>query len=214
MPIIDLTHLIEPAMPVYPGTEPPVLQQANTIERDGFAEKRLMMHSHTGTHMDAPAHMLPGGKTLDAFNVSDFYGKAVCVDVSDRDRKYIDLTDLLPFEKDLRDAKVLILRTGWETRWGNTSFFVGFPAMTPAAARWIVDQGIKGVGADAISIDRMEDHHFPVHHVLFGAGMFIIENLTALNQVGRVFTIACLPLRIHDADGAPARIIAVTGDYT
>ena len=67
MKILDLTHLIEEAMPVYPETEPPKLTPSNTFEQHGFRETLLTMGSHTGTHMDAPAHMLRDGKTLDQF---------------------------------------------------------------------------------------------------------------------------------------------------
>ena len=69
MRVIDLTHTICEDMPVYPGTEPPKLQTANTIERDGFRETLLTMYSHTGTHMDAPAHLYAGRITLDAFHL-------------------------------------------------------------------------------------------------------------------------------------------------
>ena len=68
-------------MPVYPGTEPPILEEANTITRDGFAEKKLSLFSHTGTHMDAPAHMIPNGRTLDSYPVEEFFGRAVMLDL-------------------------------------------------------------------------------------------------------------------------------------
>ena len=67
MKMLDLTHCITLEMPVYPGTEPPRLTAACTMEKDGFRETLLEMYSHTGTHMDAPAHMLPNGRTLDDF---------------------------------------------------------------------------------------------------------------------------------------------------
>ncbi len=80
MKIIDLTHTIKEEMPVYPGTEPPVLRVANTIEKDHFKETLLSMYSHTGTHVDAPAHVFAGKMTLDAFPASQFTGKALVID--------------------------------------------------------------------------------------------------------------------------------------
>ena len=74
MKMLDLTHCITPEMPVYPGTEPPRLTAACTMEKDGFRETLLEMYSHTGTHMDAPAHMLPNGRTLDDFPAETFAG--------------------------------------------------------------------------------------------------------------------------------------------
>ena len=83
MKILDLTHLIEEAMPVYPETEPPKLTPSNTFEQHGFRETLLTMGSHTGTHMDAPAHMLRDGKTLDQFPADKYIGTAYVLDCSD-----------------------------------------------------------------------------------------------------------------------------------
>lgn len=86
MRVIDLTHTISENMPVYPGTEPPVLAGANTYEKDGFKETKLTMYTHTGTHMDPPAHLFSGRTTLDAFPASQFIGKALVIECSDLKR--------------------------------------------------------------------------------------------------------------------------------
>ena len=209
MKLIDLTHPIEPGMPVFPGTRLPILQEANTVEHDGFAEKKITMYSHTGTHMDAPAHMQPGGKTLDAYAAEDFYGPAVLADFSQNTAPYIERHQLVPYQSRLRQAKFLILHTNWSRFWGSPDYFSNFPALSPDAAAFAISLGIKGIGVDAISIDRMPDHHFPVHHLLFNAGLFIIENLANLQQVGMQFTLACFPMQIKNADGAPVRAVAI-----
>ena len=72
MKVIDLTHVISEDMPVYPGTEPPKLEPANTYEKDGFKETLMSMYTHTGTHMDPPAHLFADRTTLDQFPVSQF----------------------------------------------------------------------------------------------------------------------------------------------
>ena len=82
MKVIDLTHVIESGMPVYPGTEPPALEPANTWERDGFKETKISMYSHTGAHMDPPAHLYRDRTTLDAFPPEQFIGTALVVDCS------------------------------------------------------------------------------------------------------------------------------------
>ena len=83
MKVIDLTHTIKENMPVFPGTEPPKLAPASTFETDGFRETLLTMFSHTGTHMDAPAHVREDGITLDKFPADKFVGKAIVIDCSD-----------------------------------------------------------------------------------------------------------------------------------
>ena len=83
MKAIDLTHFIAEDMPVYPGTEPPKLAPANTYEKDGFKETLMTMFTHTGTHMDPPAHLFEGRTTLDKFPVEQFVGKALVIDCTD-----------------------------------------------------------------------------------------------------------------------------------
>ena len=212
MKIVDLTHLIEISMPVYPGTEPPQLDEANKIVTDGFAEKRISMHSHTGTHMDAPAHMLANSKTLDQYGLSEFYGNAVMVDFSVTPVERMGLERLAQYQDLLEKASFLVLRTGWAKRWGQADYFNGFPALTPQAAKWLVGLGIRGIGVDAISIDRMEDSDFPIHNILFNAGVFVIENLANLRELGQEFVLGCFPLKIKDADGAPARVAAFSAE--
>ena len=80
MKIIDLTHTISEDMPVYPGTEPPMLKPANTYEKDGFRETLFSLYSHTGTHVDPPAHLFADRTTLDALPIEQFAGKALVID--------------------------------------------------------------------------------------------------------------------------------------
>ena len=80
MKVIDLTHVMTERMPVYPGTMPPSFEPANSYEQDGFKETKIVLWSHTGTHMDPPAHLYPGRTTLDRFPPEQFIGKAVVID--------------------------------------------------------------------------------------------------------------------------------------
>jgi arylformamidase len=208
MKIVDLTHWIEPGMPVFPGTEPPLLAEESSIARDGFAEKKLLLYSHTGTHLDAPAHMLVEGRTLDSYPIASFTGRAVMADFSACRLERIELSLLLPYAERLEKARFLILRTGWGNRWGQAAYFEDFPALSAQAADWLVQTGIAGLGTDAISIDRIYDPDFPIHRRIFSAGLFAIENLANLDQLPAEFTLGCFPLAIRSADGAPSRVVA------
>ena len=208
MKLVDLTHPIDASTPVFPGSQPVQVMEASTITADGYAEKRICLDSHTGTHMDAPAHMLSHSQTLDTFAISDFYGKAVLADLRSASQSDIGLEQLTPYAQPLKKTSFLVLRTGWAERWGSDEYFHDFPALTAQAAEWLVVLGIRGIGIDAISIDRMESTTFPIHHILFKAGVFVIENLTNLDGLGQEFSLGCFPLKIKDADGAPARVVA------
>ncbi len=195
-------------MPVYPGSEPPQLTQEAIIERDGFAEKRLTFSSHTGTHVDAPAHMLLEGKSLSDLPINTFIGSALILDVAGRQE--IKAQSILPCVNELAEVDFVLLKTGWEHRWGQPSYFEHFPVLTPEAAELMGTLGLQGVGVDAISVDRIEETTYPVHNLLFNANMILIENLRNLDALPEEkFTFMALPMPIFEGDGAPARVIAI-----
>lgn len=206
--VLDLTHPLSEGMPVYPGTEGPTIRQANTVARDGFAEKLLTMYSHTGTHIDAPAHMLPGGATLDQLAVGHFVGRACVLDVEGCSR--IDVERLEAQAARLAGCDFVLFHTGWSRHWGHEAYFHDFPVLSPEAARWLATRGLKGVGFDAISVDPVGAMVFENHHILFQAGLILIENLTGLKPLlQRHFLFACLPLKLMEADGSPVRAVAI-----
>lgn len=208
MKIIDLTHEIKEGMPVYPGTLEPKLIQANTIEKDGFAEKLITMVSHTGTHMDAPCHTVAGQKTISELDINDLCGKACMIDVTTVKGK-ITADMLRQYDKELKAAKIAVLYSGWDKYWGDEKFFTGFPVMDTDAAAYLVSTGVKGVVSDMISVDSVDCFTLDVHRVLFTAGMFVAENLKGLDRLKSLdFEIGIFPLNIKDGDGSPIRALA------
>lgn len=215
MRIIDLSHAIHQEMPVFPGTEPPQLKSANTLEKDGFVEVKLIMYSHTGTHIDAPSHMRPGGLALDQFSIEDFIGPGLVIDCTDWARSgQITRQHLQTWEAKLGQAKYLILKTGWSSYWGTNDYFRGFPTLTEEAAAWLVTHSnLRGIGVDAITVDQMDSTAFPIHHILFEQNFLVIENLCNLEQLpDEDFTFSCLPLKTQNADGSPIRAVAIMKD--
>lgn len=215
MRIIDLTHIIDENMSVFPGTNPPVLNRKYTIEEHGFREAEITMFSHTGTHIDVPAHMLMNGATLDELPVEQFIGKAIVVDLGDLSNKVIELRDILSYEEKIKAVDFVIIRSGWDKYWGSEDYYKGFPTLSDEAAKWISEFDLKGIGIDAISIDAMDSKTFSIHNSLLNRGMIIIENLTNLSAIEKeFFMISILPLKIKSADGSPVRAIAIESiDY-
>ena len=210
MNIIDLSHTISSHMPVYPGTDPPSITTGCTIEEDGFLEKKIIMFSHTGTHMDAPAHMIKDSKALDQFSIDHFYGKALLVDVSTSNKPMIEINDLKSIDNILRQHEFLLIRTGWSHHWGEDSYFIGYPVLTIEAVEWLSQFNLKGFGVDAISVDGSGSENFPVHRILLKNDAVIIENLKNLDLIPvHSFTFACFPLKYAEADGAPVRAVAL-----
>lgn len=208
--VVDLTHPITPEMPVYPGTEPPVLEQANTVERNGFAETLIRMYSHTGTHIDAPGHMVAGAPMLDQFEVGRFVGTACVIDAPAAGQKEIEPSLLEAHAALVAGCDFVLFHTGWSRYWGDERYFAGFPVLSPDATRWLAARGLKGVGVDAISVDPVGASEFSNHLVFFRAGLLLIENLDGLGPlVGQRFLFSCFPLKFERADGSPIRAVAM-----
>lgn len=210
MTVIDLTHTIKNDMPVYPGTEQPQLTTACTIEEAGYRETLLHMYSHTGTHMDAPAHMLPDGATLDSYAPEKLAGAAVVVDC--RGEKDISLPLLQRY--DLSGVDFVLFCTGWDKKWGTPAYYENFPCLTAEAAAYLAALPLKGVGEDSISLDPCDSTDFPNHITLMKAGFINTENLTGLDALlGRRFTFVTLPLKFENADGCSCRAIAMEDQH-
>jgi arylformamidase len=211
MEIIDFTHTIEPGMPVYPGTEPPVIVRTNTIEQDGFLEHRITMFSHTGTHMDAPSHILINGSTLNTYHAEYFIGTASILDIRNMTGREIRKELIVQYEDVINGVDFLIFNTGWSEHWREDTYFSGYPVLDPDAAIYLSELNrLRGIGIDAISFDSETGNDFPVHNILLGAGKLLIENLTNLVNAGQnKFRFICLPLKTQDADGAPVRAVAI-----
>lgn len=210
MKITDLTHIIDSDMPVFPGTEPPILNKANTLEEDGFQEAKITMYSHTGTHIDAPAHMLSNAPYLDNLEIDHFIGNAAILDFSDEKIKLIDLDSIKPYEEKIRNVEFVIIKTGWSKYWGKNEYYKDFPSLTEEAARWLATLNLKGIGIDAISIDDISSSTFNIHKILMPRNILIIENLTNLDSIkNEYFILSILPLKNKDADGSPVRAVSI-----
>lgn len=206
MKVYDLTHTIRNDMPVYPGTEQPQLTTACTIEEAGYRETLLHMFSHTGTHMDAPAHMLLDGAVLDSYDADKFTGTAVVVDC----RGEADISLPLLKRYDLDGVDFVLFCTGWDKKWGSPEYYEGFPCLTADAAAYLATLPLKGVGEDSISLDPCGSVDFPNHITLLRADFVNTENLAGLDAlIGRRFTFVTLPLKFENSDGCSCRAIAM-----
>lgn len=207
MEIYDLSHEMHSAMPVYPGKGQPVIKPVVSIEKDGYREMRLELDGHTGTHMDAPAHMMPNGKMLNDYPVSKFTGKVVIIPVG-HSVSLIEIANLQEYKTEIRQAEYVLFKTGWSKYWGTNDYLKGFPVLSDQAAKWLTTFQLKGIGVDAISVDPVESTTFDVHHILFQSDLVIVENLkfpeSLMNRPGHFH---CFPLKLGEADGSPVRAV-------
>lgn len=209
--IIDLSHPLENGMPVYPGTEVPELRVAAAYEKNGFKEMQIKLLSHTGTHLDCPAHFYMDGLTADRMPLEQFYGSGLVLNCSDLGSQgLIDAAFLRKYEEEMSDREFILFYTAWDQYWGSPGYFKAYPTFTEAAAARLAQMKIKGIGIDAVSIDPVAAHQYCNHRILLKEQKIIIENLRGLGQLlEREFQFSCFPLKIRDGDGSPTRAVAI-----
>jgi arylformamidase len=202
--IYDLSVTLRPGMPTYDGEPGPELSPLKTLEADGANVSTLSQGVHSGTHVDAPIHFIPGGFGIDAYPLDSLVGPCDVVEI--HPQAHIGVADLeaagLPV-----DAERVIFKTPNSELWADSRFHRDFIALDPEAARWLIDRGLRLVGIDYLSIDPYDSDEKTAHLHLLGAGVVVVEGLDLRGVPPGRYTVACLPIKLEGADGAPARVV-------
>jgi arylformamidase len=212
LPMVDITLPIGPDMLVWPGDPPVVVEAVSRIEDGDQANvSELRLGSHTGTHVDPPAHFLPDGATVDRLPLDALVGEAVVADLTgaagpigpaELDRLWLPAT-----------TTRLLLKTANSALWhgsGPIAFPDHYVALSPEGAAWLVERGVRLVGTDFLSIEERDAPGHPTHHTLLRAGVVILEGLDLFAVEPGSYTLVCLPLKVAGGDGAPARAVLVS----
>jgi arylformamidase len=206
--IIDISVPLHSGMPVWPGSSEFRLTQVESLEKGDSANvSKLECEVHAGTHIDAPRHFLPEGVTTEALPLGILMGRAFVAFFPDAGA--IMAEHLAGLEVPL-DLERLLLRTRNSELWreGVNEFRTDYAALTPDAARWIVERGIKLVGIDYLSIERYGEGS-TVHQSLLKSNVVILEGLNLSDVEPGIYNLICLPLMLVGAEGAPARAVLV-----
>jgi len=203
MKIYDVTVPLSKELVVYPG-DPQVKISRRTKANEQDAKYNLSRYSfgsHTGTHVDPPFHLIDGGITVDKLPLELLIGRARVVEVT---APCIDEAVLEEFDF-TADARVLF-KTRNSYLWSQKVFVKDYVYITPGAARSLVNDGIKVVGIDYLSVEKFNGEP-ETHMALLGAGTIIIEGLDLREVEPGDYELICLPLKVKDGDGAPARVV-------
>jgi arylformamidase len=205
MKLYDISTPIRPGMQLYAGDPPTLMAPWTSLSTgDPASVSRISIGTHTGTHVDAPAHFLLGGATVDRIDLGACIGPVDVVDLLALSAARVD-TDILR-ERMPDGAERLLLKTHDGSLWDAPAMQNDFAALTDGAAAWLVGRGVRLVGIDYLSVAPVSDPA-PVHRTLLAAGVVILEGLDLRAVAAGRYTLVCLPLRLHDADGAPARAV-------
>ena len=207
----DLTQLIYPDMPTYPGEPQPEFQPFFKLGRDKVNVTRLIMSSHTGTHVDAPKHFISTGDSVNKIPLDKFMGEAVTLDMSTKSiGQGITNIDLDTYSKILKAGDIMLIYTGTSDRWNkDENIRQNFTYLEPSAAEWIVNHQIKCIGIDSFSVEKYGFKDGLAHKMLLSNKISIIEglNVNVKQCLGRRMFLVCLPLFLRDIDGSPARVV-------
>ena len=166
-------------------------------------ESTLLCDCHIGTHVDAPAHALPGGATSESLPLDLLIGDAMVAHVPDAHAITPNALESLNVPPGTRR---LLLRTRNSLLWGK-AFQTDYAALTPDAAQWVVERGIRLLGVDYLSVQRYDERGFKTHRILLSGGVTVVEGLDLSQVEAGVYELLCLPLKLTDAGGVPARAV-------
>lgn len=213
---VDLTYPIHEGMLTYdrPWHTKVCVEQMAEICKQGRETRKFVLGSHTGTHIDAPAHFVEEGGGVETIPLDALMGPAVLLDYS----SLPPLTEIsrARLEEDL-EGKVperLVLRFDWDRFWGSEEYYEGHPYLSENAARWLADEGLQLLGMDTPMPDNPEPKpgsaDSPIHKILLSERIVLLEYLCNLDQLAsRAITLIALPLKVVGSDGAPTRCVAV-----
>jgi arylformamidase len=198
---IDITRPLGPALPVFPGDEPPLLER---FEAGGSAMTRLTLLTHTGTHLDLPAHVLRRSRKPDEPAILEsLIGPARVVGVPAARSPVIGLPILRELLGPRPPARVLLCTRPGRKAWRG---------LDPEAAAWLAGR-CRLVGTDAVSIDP-PGPGLEAHRLLLARGTLVLENLQLEVVRPGAYHLVALPLRVKVPDGAPVRALLRAGRGT
>ena len=221
---VDLTHTISSDAPTWEGncgfSHDIMLDYASCTTPVKFRVQAINMVSGLGTHIDAPAHCISGGRTVDELELNELIAPCVVIDVSNEAHESYSLTpmDIIAFEQTngrIAEGSFVIINTGWGRHWTQPANYrndLVFPSISGEAAQLLLERNIAGLGIDTLSPDR-PNSGYPVHAAVLGAGKYIVENVANAEVLPAMGSFAfVLPIKIKEGTEAPIRLLALIPD--
>ncbi len=208
MKTYDISLTLFPGLPVWPGDAPPRFEQLKSIDQGAEANvSSITSNVHTGTHVDAPAHFLPNGKTVDQLLLKALTGRVFVLHLPDVN---LITTKVLSEAFIPPRTRRILFKTRNSDYWARRdfTFHSDYVGISPDGAEFLVSRGIKLVGVDYLSVSPYEEVA-TTHRILLEAGVVIIEGLDLSSVSTGRYTLFCLPLKLAGLEAAPARAILI-----
>ena len=218
MKVVDLTLGISSNIRVFPGSPQPSFIKWSKFDIHGYDSEVMFLSTHTGTHMDAPSHIISGTATIDEIKVNRFVcNNALLLKIEKESNQTISRNDIIDGEKDddgdgeeIKENDTIVFFTGWERQIEKDNYISDNPGLSTDAAKYLAEKKVNAVAIDGPSIDPGTDNSFKAHKILLSNDILIIENLCNLEKfnTGR-FTLIITPLKLISASGSPVRAIGI-----
>jgi kynurenine formamidase len=210
----DLSVEVKTNMPCWPTNPLVRVDPVGIMARDGYSVERYESVTHSGTHIDAPYHMIDGARTVDRIPLEQIIGQGYCI------RPEIEGTEihgnaLEKVWKPEYDGKIILVNTGWDKKRAySKEFQYDFPGFADDAVKFLIAHKPKLLGIDSLGIDPHDHTDFRVHKALLATDMAFIEDLTNLDKLtpGKEYFIMALPLKLYGASGSMARVVELDID--
>jgi arylformamidase len=206
--IIDISWPLSEKTTGYKNKKTVVFEPLKIFERDGARESALWLTTHSGTHVDAPTHMLKDGKTIDQLSLEMFCGPCVVLELMLVQEK-ITHAWLADQETQIKEGDIVIFKTTNSMQEPTDPFMPNFVYLDLSGAEYLASKKIKAVGVDYLGIERNQPGHL-THHELLTHNIGIIEGLRLGHVEPGRYTFICLPLSVIGLDGAPARAVLIS----
>lgn len=192
-------------MPQYPGQPAVNVQPLKTLEKDGVFESRFTIHSHAGTHIDAPSHFVKNGATIEQIDLSKCIGPCKIIDVTGADRLEIMPSDFSSAKIEQGDR--VLFRT--KNSLGDRRDFENFVSLSKETAEFLAERGVVLIGTDFFGAEKRRNPGHPVHMAILEAEIVLLEGLSLKNVKEGEYELVCFPILVPGADAAPARAILI-----
>lgn len=213
---VDMTHPMELGMPNWPTQPPYSYVDINRLDwGDGSFHRGVSFSEHTGTHMDAGAHFVPGTPTVDEVSVTQIMGRGVNVDATATPpRGDYSLASLKEWEKqngEIEAGDIVFFRFGWDEKYGikpdGKEFYSDWPGTSVEVGEYLRSKHVKAVGTDTMALDA-DGTDYPCHAILLGNDINILENVNKLGELPPFFAVIGLCNRFKGGSGSPIRLVA------
>ncbi|MDR1977706.1 MAG: cyclase family protein [Synergistaceae bacterium] len=215
--IVDLSYTLENCMPAWPTQA-----RYGTVVYESYDWGDAALHSqitlseHTGTHIDAPKHFVPGAASVDELPISAVMGRGVVIDATRMPPMgLLSLGDLRDFEArngDIRKGDIVMLRFGWDEKYGikpeGADYLKDWPGLAEEGARYLAGKQVAAVGCDTLALDAFGLGANPCHHILLSKGIPILENIFNLSKLPVFSYVIGLPNKFKGGSGSPIRMVA------